>query len=1286
LPHFGGRVIDSDDVGATMDLFQEGRHLKMRVTELIEGEYLMTIIRAICNRLVAIVPVVVLGFAVTAFAQDATSGSISGTITDSSGAAIKGATIVLTNTDRNQVERTLTTNSSGFYTATSLPLGNYLVKATSPSFATVVTNGIYLHVADALTVNERLKPGTAADTVTVTDQAPSIDLTDATSAGLINSTQISQLVMVTRNYESLVELQPGVVFGGGSDNLLRGPVGVGGGSSVVNFSVNGGRDTSNNWTIDGADNVDRGANLTLYVYPSLDAISEFKTLRGQYSAEYGRNASGQIDVATKSGTNSLHGSAYEYLRNDAFDAAGYQNDQLGNKKAPYRYNDFGFTVGGPVWIPKIYNGRNKTFFFLSENWLREIADQNAAIAYVPTAEERAGNYTNEWYQNSAGTWVQGPVNVCTAYANTATTSVCTQTGTQVTNISPTAQEYLKDLYSIIPVPNETYDVAHGLDPHIIQSKVNNSYPNLDTVVRIDEAVSSKLHVFYRYIHDTFPEFVGGGTFTAVTIPGLSATINNNPGTQQLGKGTYTISPTMVLNVGYAYSNGSIFTFPQGALQSTSSQDIKVALPYNDVVGLIPTISFSGGLSTLGGGAIYTDHGINHQGFADLTKVLHNHTLIFGASIDHYEKVENSSSTGNQGSFAFSNDVLYTSCTPLPAGSTCVAPPTGVVATSPALAEGQSFANFLTGNANGGFSQSSTNNKVDINQYIFEAFAQDNWKVTPRLTLNLGVRYSYLTPYLDMAQLGNSFDAATYSASSAPNLGATGSTAGLICGAGNPPVACSANPSADYVGTNYINGMIFGYPSARNNNQASPYGNAVNTVQKINLAPRVGFAYDLFGDGKTSFRGGYGWAYDSLETSYWETTDFNNPPGLATYSQTYANFDDPTGGATSSTKSTTPGTIQAVPLHLQTPYIQQYSLDMQHQFTPTFTLDLGYFGTHGTHLAGAVDIDQAVPNAWRGVVDPRTNTAANCTIVGYSGPAFISTACDNVLNQIKPYLGYNAINAMRTIFSSNYNGLQAKITKKFTGKSYIDANFTWSKDLTNSPADYSGFIQNVYNINADYGRASDDRKLVMTIDGVYELPWYREQHGLVGRLVGGWEVSAIYAANSGLPLTVTASGGSSLQNSHGSQFGAPANNPNNVANDNAGIGILGGDGASLRVNQIANPNNGYGVTLRPNKKFEQAGTIYFNTGAFQATDPSSTVVANAKRGTINGPGFQTADVGIFRNFRIYDRLVFQLRGEAFNVANHTNVQTIGTTSTSTLFGTIEGYRDARQMQVSGRFDF
>jgi hypothetical protein len=217
-------------------------------------------------------------------AQDASTGSISGTVTDASGALIKGATVTIVNTDRNDVERTIVTNGSGLYTATSLPLGHYVVKVADQGFKSETISGIQLHVGDALTVNSKLSPGSAGETVTVTAGTLSVNLEDATSAGLINSTQINELVMVSRNYESLMNLQPGVAYGNTTDVLQRGPVGVNGASSVVNFSVNGARDTSNNWTIDGADNLDRGANLTLYVYPSPDSIAEFKTLRGQYSS------------------------------------------------------------------------------------------------------------------------------------------------------------------------------------------------------------------------------------------------------------------------------------------------------------------------------------------------------------------------------------------------------------------------------------------------------------------------------------------------------------------------------------------------------------------------------------------------------------------------------------------------------------------------------------------------------------------------------------------------------------------------------------------------------------------------------------------------------------------------------------------------------------------------------------------------------------------------------------------------------------------------------------------
>jgi hypothetical protein len=1203
-------------------------------------------------------------------AQSSASGSISGTAMDASGALIAGATVTVTNTDRGEDIRVLTTSSAGFYSADSLPLGTYKVTFADKGFKTEVVTGLVLHAADALTVNRTLVPGGASEVVQVTAGEAQLDLEDATSQGLINSTQLNEMPLVTRNYETLMNLEPGVVYGGATDDLTRGPAGIGGASSTVNFSVNGGRSTSNNWTIDGADNVDRGANLTLYTYPSPDAIAEFKNLRGQYSAQFGRNASGQIDVVTKSGTNSIHGSAYEYLRNDYFDANGYANDFLGTHIAPYRYNVFGFSFGGPVDIPKVYNGKNKTFFFVSEEWQRLLNVASNVAALVPQASERTGDFTQSG-QKIGGVWTTGPVTVCTAYTTNPATQVntCTATGTQVTALSPTAQEYMKDVYSKIPVPNVSYDEAHNLDPHTILSSFRNVYNNLDSVVRIDQQLGQKLTVFYRYLHDTFPETLPEGQFTTVAIPGANTTTAVNPGTQHLGKGTYVVSPSLLVNAGYSFSNGNIVSSAVGFLGSSASPDIKVPLPYADTVGVIPTDTVAG-MTNLAGSVAYTDHGTDHQAFGDVTKVLHTHTLIAGFSYNHYQKLENNT-TGTQGAFSFASDAGFANVP---------------VNNNSGANEAQGFANFLTGDANGGFSQLSRDPVTDMKTSLWEGFGQDNWKATPRMTLNLGVRYAYYGQPWDANGLLSNFDPAKYSASGAPTI----ASSGLICftspcsqAGSNAGLSTTANASADYAGINYIDGMIFNGPSSNNNNQSSPFGNKVGAAQKTNFAPRFGFAIDVFGDGKTALRGGYGWAFDDAEVSYYETTVFDNPPAVATYSVGQTSFDSPTGGALTAL-STTPGRLQAIPINYKTPYIQQYSLDLQQQLAPTFMFDIGYFGDHGTHLLGAEEIDQPVPGAWIGVVNPET-ASSGCVLNGQ--PAFLSSTCDRVLNQIKPYLGYFSIDAMRSIFSSNYNSLQAKITKRFYGKTFIDANYTWSRDLTNAPADYSGFIQNIYNANGDYGRASDDRN-VLSIDGVLEEPWFREQKNMIGRLLGGWELSGIYAVNSGLPLTVAASGGLQINYNLPGGISSIFNNATNggTVTDNAGLSVLGNTNAGLRTNQLGSPNQAYNAVKIHNKAYNNSAEPWFYTGAFAAPAQNSPVPATAKRGTIQGPGFNRLDLGVYRNFRIYERLNFQFRAEAFNAVNHTNVQTIGSTATSGTFGEVTGYRDARIMQFAGKFTF
>jgi hypothetical protein len=1209
-------------------------------------------------------------FALPALAQDATSGAISGTITDSSGAVVKGAQVTIVNTDRKAVERTLSTNGAGFYTARSLPLGLYTVKIAATGFSTINVTGLHLNVADSLTVNHVLLAGAVSETINVSADEARVNLEDATSAGLIDFTQLNELPLLTRNYESLINLQPGVSFGGASDQLSRGPSGLSGASSTVAFSVNGGRTSSNGWTIDGADNLDRGSNLTLYVYPSPDAIAQFKTLRGQYSAQFGRNASGQVDVVTKSGSNQIHGSLYDYIRNDAFAANGFANNYLGLKIPELRYNIGGGSLGGPVYIPHIYDGRDKTFFFVSEELQRIVQTAQGVSALVPQASERAGDFTQSG-QKVGTQWTTGPVTVCTAYTTNPTTQVntCTATGTQVTNISPTAQAYLNDIYKNIPVPNVAYNLAHNIDPHTILSSFKSVFNNLDSVVRIDQQLSQKLNVFYRYVHDTFPEVLPQGQFTTVPIPGANTTIATNAGTQQLGHVTYAPTGTLVVNGGYAYSNGNIVSTPSGFLASSLSPSINVTLPYADTVGLVPGVSVSGS-TALSGSIAYAEHSTNNQVFADVTKVLGRNTVIVGFSFNHYAKTENNT-TGTQGGFTFANDAAFSN---VPSN------------TNGGANEAQGFANLLTGNANGGFSQLSRDPVTNIRGNLYEAYLQDNWKATPKLTLNIGVRYAYYGQPYDANGLLSNFDPATYSAAAAPTI----STTGLICFTGtcsqansNAGQATTPNASADYVGINYINGLIFGNPGAANNNQASPYGLKVGQAQKDNFAPRVGFAYDVFGDGKTALRGGYGWSFDDAEVSFYETTVFNNPPAVATYSVGQTSFDNPTGGALTAI-STTPGRVQAVPLNYRTPYVQQFSLDVQQQVTPTLLFDIGYFGTHGAHLLGGEDANQPAPGAWVGKIQP-SNSGSACIDPDTGTQSFLNSTCDRPLNQIKPYLGYFSVDTLRTIFNSNYNSLQVKATKRFKGKTYIDANYTWSRDLTNAQADGS-FIQNIYNPNGEYGRAAVDRTNVINLDGVYELPFFRGQKGLVGHLLGGWEITGIYAIDSGLPLTVSASG------AYSPSYNLPAGTTSvfngrtstGYITDNAGLSVFSNTTAGLRLNQLGNPNNGYGTKIH-NKGYN---SLWFYTGAYAAAPPSQTAIApTAQRGTIEGPGFNRLDAGVYRSFRLYERLTFTLRAEAYNALNHTNVQSVTTAAGSaSTFGEVTGYRDARIVQFAGRFQF
>lgn len=1118
-------------------------------------------------------------------AQEVT-GSISGTVTDATGATVGGATVILTNTDRGEDLRTLTTTNAGFFSASSLPLGTYTVKISAPGFKTDTVTSLALHVNDALTVNRKLAIGSPDQQVSVQADMLQLNFQDASSATLISGTQVRELALNNRNYEQLVALQPGVSYGGG-DQLYIGLSNPSGETNTVSFSVNGNRNSSNNWTLDGADNVDRGSNLTLLAYPSVDAIGEFKTQRGTFSAEYGRSASGQINVVTKSGTNAFHGSAYEFFRNNIFNANTYLNNRNGIARPVLRYNDFGYTFGGPVRIPHIYDGRNKTFFFFSQELRRVITYSSFTNFGVPTIAERQGNF--------------GSVLVC-ATVNT-TTGNCNNGGTTQINpasFSPLAQTYLKDVFSRLPAPG-------GTDGHTLITNQRNLYNQNQQIVRIDQAFGTRLTAFFRFINDKLPTVEPGGLFSGTGYPGVQTTSTNSPGRTYLGHATFVISPTLLVDGGYAYSSGAIISDPTGQVLSANSPDIKPMLPFATTLARIPALVFTGAQG-IGGFGPYRDYNRNHNLFGNISKTIGQHSLRLGATYNHYQKTENAGG-GNQGTFTFSNS--------------------GAVSGSKALNYQQAFANFLTGFV-GNFNQTSLDLTPDIQNNSFEIYLQDDWKATSRLTLNAGIRYSYFPQPVDKRHNLTTFDPTLFMAKNAPTI----DTKGNLCIPGAPCAGgVTPNPSYDPLNGISING------------KNSPYGDKVGTSQTLNFAPRIGFAFDVFGNGTTSLRGGYGIAYDTALYGIYEQNIFANPPFVQSPNIPNTNFDNPAAGT--ARLNTNPIVLRSTAANFKTPYSQQYSLDLQRQLMRGLVLDVGYFGDGGRHLIGIVDLNEVPAGAYLGA-------GLGSTVAGDS-VLRINTGNTPTLNQIRPYKGYNALNTIEPWFGSNYNSLQVSLQKRFAGKSLVDVNYTWSRALTDAQSDRSSAPQNTYDTAAEYGRSSLDRKHILTADFVYELPFLRNQPGLVGRMVGGWEVSGIVSINSGLPFTATIANGI----------------------DPGGLGILGASAAGPRPDQVADPNSGPG---------RHTFLHWFNTAAFSPVPSGQVRPGNAHRGTINGPGFQRWDLSLFKNIKVTEGSAFQFRAETFNTFNHTNFDSISTSTTSGVYGQVTATRDPRILQVGLKFTF
>jgi hypothetical protein len=1099
------------------------------------------------------------------------AGTISGTVTDTTGAVIPNATVTVAQQGVNGASRAVQTDSRGTYTVTHLAAGNYTIKISATGFQAYQAQNVTLFVAQSRTEDAQLHPGQVSQTVTVQENAETVDTTSAAVEGTISGTQVRELQLNNRNFEQLVTLQPGVV------SALPDEVGFGL-SNTSSVAVNGVRDTANNWTVDGADINDSGSNATLLNVPSVDAIQEFTLERSTYDAGFGRSGGGQILVATKSGTSQFHGDAYEFDRNTDFNANSFFNKQTNpiTPRATEHYNDYGFTIGGPLYIPKVYNtSKDKTFIFWSEEW-RKVSAPESAIFIVPTPAELAGTVPGNVASSTPG---------CVTYNSAANT----------TTISPScfsknAKVYIANLYDKYPAntPGSEYTASY--------SALNNTREDMG---RFDAQLTNKLHFFARAMQDETPENFPLGLFYGADFPGVAGSAVNAPGQNVVGNLTWTISPRMVNEAEFAYSQGTIsssFTPGSIATSSTISSQLTNNTAYTDPYGRIPQISFAnaGGITGYGYGSTpYFERNLDRTLFDNISLTLGNNTIRVGATVSQMLKTENASS----GAAAF---------------------------------EFNTFGDFLLGNVLN-YSQADRDTVPDLHYFNTEAFVQDDWKVTPRLTLNAGVRYSYFPSPADVKLTLNNFDPDLFDPTKVPII---------------DPSTGQFAPHGPIPAT-YVNGLIFPVGAACNQAHAiasgitcSPWGAHVNPDPKDNFAPRFGFAYDPYGNQRTSIRGGYGIFFDRMLNGIWEQNAFQDPPLVQIASINNTQFDHPLAGTSAVALGPNRITSTGHP-EMPNPSYMDFNLSLEQQVLPSMVFDLAYVGSLGRHLLGEREINQ--PTLAARQANPSASVFA-----------------------VVPYLGYASFEDRTPEYRSNYNSLQAALnTRNVHGVSFGIA-YTWGRTLTDQSNDRGTETYITYDPEADYGAAALNQPQTFVANYVYDLPFYKDQHGVLGHVAGGWELSGITEFLSGQSTTVT----QFLDNFDCQTPPAGSSLP-------CAAGTYPG-GMDMDVSDIApRPDRIAPVHLLKKQ------TEWFSTNSYADAIGH---FGSAGSGTYLGPGLNLWDLSAIKNINVGERARFQFRGEFFNAFNHTSYSSVQSATDASNFGQVNGTHDPREIQLGGKFYF
>jgi hypothetical protein len=1115
---------------------------------------------------------------VSAAAFSQTSASLVGSVRDPSAAAVANAQITVASADRGIVRNT-TSNTDGEWAVPALPSGKYDLSVTAPGFRKFEARGVVLQVGQKARVEVAMQVGAASTEITVEGTAiAQVETQSSDLSGTVTGNQITQLQLNGRNFTQLVTLVPGVSNQTGQD---EGTVGVYGN---VGFSINGGRLEYNNWELDGGDNMDNGSNSTLNVYPSLESIAEFKVLTSNYGAQYGRNGSGTIEVETKSGTSSFHGTVWEFVRNDAFNARNYFQSTV----PPYKKNDYGYNIGGPVYIPGVYNTKkSKTFFFWSQNWRKDRVPGQDFNQLVPSAAERSGDFTDVCPNLNSGT--ANDFSDCPV-VNGVRTPVLTGLPEFQAN-----QAVAQGLLGMIPLPTEGVPGAQAY----LASPVQPTNWR-EELIRVDHNVTDQVRATFRYIHDSWdtvtpvPLWTNQGSFPTIQ------TGFKGPGVSLVTRLTATVSPTLLNEFVFSYTTDHIVLNNVGTWQRPSN------FPIGDLFGgngdgILPGINLSGG-GAYGGGfgqdAGYIPNGPYNSNPTytlrdNVSKIVGRHNLQFGAYAVFAQKNE----LGGE----------------LSAGSI-----PGYLTFDPSnttVGTGNAFADLLLGRISS-FGQQDKRIKYFNRYKILEPYFQDDWHVTSRLTLNLGLRLSLFGTYREKEKQVFNFDPAKY-VFGQTTINADGTVSGLTAN-GLPPsltnlpngiVQCGVTPG---VPVSCMDGHLF------------------------NPAPRIGFAWDVRGNGKTAIRGGYGIFFEHANGNEGNTESLENSPPLATTEQQnnitgYANIGS---GFNPGAQAIFPLNVTAIPTKATWPYVQQWHLDIQQELTRNTVATLSYVGSKGTYLNRSTNLNQipglpAALNPYQpgeainfDTSDPtsdcNTGTTSNGVPVTGQAATNLTIACGGDPNPFRKYLGYSDINHLEYASSSIYHALQGSVRRSM-GSLQLSLAYTYSHSIDDSSSRYDGSFVDSFNPAGNRGSSNFDERHILNFSYVWALPFFKNP-GITRTLMGGWVYSGIASFQTGIPFSVV-------------------NSP-----DNAGV-ANGLASSPSYADLVGDPNSGTVQVSVPG-----LGPLLYNPNAF--APPTGLTFGNAGRNVLRNPNRTNFDMALFKRFPIKEQIGFEFRAEAFNVFNHT----------------------------------